>query len=77
MPKLYGQVEGMGSTLATRRGSKYIRASVQSYDGSVITQMQYEEDGLKVGVYVSDNSNFYGNCVFFGSLEELKKKLEA
>lgn len=77
MSKLYGQVEGHASTPATRCGSRYIKSSVQSNDGSVITQMQYEEDGLKVGVYINDNSSFYGNCVFFGSLEELKKKLEA
>jgi len=76
MSKFIGQVEGMANSLATRRGGKFIKASVQSYDGSLITRMTYDDhDNLMVSLDFSDDSSFYGQCLFYGSFEELKQKL--
>ena len=75
MSKFYGQGEGMASTLATRRGNRDIKVSAQSWDGSLITRMYYEGDDLMVELQVNDGSSFYGKTCFFGTLEELKKRL--
>ncbi len=42
MSKFYGQING-GRGTATRTGHQGIRASVQSYDGSVITELTYND----------------------------------
>lgn len=72
MATYYGQVKG-GGTAATRTGTKNsgIRASAQSYDGSVIVDMQ---DG-KVSIEIADGSSFYGRTIFTGSIKELETKL--
>ena len=74
MATFYGQVQGQAQTIASRRGSysSHIKASVQSYDGSVITELYYGDDEtLRVRVAVSDGTDFYGRRVFDGTLEEL------
>lgn len=77
MSKFYGQVEGMAQTVASRRGSKYIKTSAQSWDGSVITRLHYDDDGeLYVSIDIDDGSSFYGQCYFYGTLEQLKQKLK-
>lgn len=43
MSKYYGQVEGSAETTASRRGFKSIKASVQSYYGSVIMELAETE----------------------------------
>ena len=75
MAKFYGQVIGSRSA-ATRTGSSSIKSSVQSYDGSVITYLSYDEDKLMVEVCVSDESSSYGKRIFYGTFEEFKTKLE-
>lgn len=78
MAAFYGQVQGQAKTIASRRGSynSHIKASVQSYNGSVITELYYgADDKLRVCVEVSDGTDFYGRRVFDGTLEELTNRL--
>lgn len=76
MSKFYGQVEGMARTTASRRGSQFINVSAQSWDGSVITRLWYDDNGkLRVSLSVADGSACFGKQVFSGTLEELKAKL--
>ncbi len=73
MATYYGQVKGNRDTTATRTGSKNsgIRASVQSWNGSVITSLY----NGKIEIEISKDSSFYGKMVFSGSIEELEKVL--
>ena len=76
MSKFYGQVFGASNTSASRRGHKEIHVSAQSYDGSVITRMFYDHnDRLIVDIQMSDGSSSYGDTVFRGTFDDLKKKL--
>lgn len=79
MATFYGTVKGNRETAATRTGSKDsgIRASVQSYKGSVITTLTERSDGtLMVDVEVNEQkSSFYGTKVFYGTFEEYKEVL--
>lgn len=76
MAKFYGQVFGQAQTEATRRGSRDIKVSAQSYDGSVITYLEYDKDGqLEVTIAIAEGSSSYGSTYFTGSLEELKERL--
>lgn len=80
MATFYGQVSGMGSTAATRTGSKRsgIRSSAQSYDGSIITELRYnKDDELVVSIDVAEGSSVWGKTVFTGTLAELVEKLSA
>ena len=77
MSRFYGQVEGLGKTTASRRGGDHIKASVQSWNGSVITRMHYDDDEkliLEISV-CKDDSSFHGQSVFYGTIEELMDKL--
>lgn len=76
MSKFYGSVQGNRGA-ATRGGSSSIKTSAQSYDGSVITYLSYEEDKLMVEVCVSDCSSSYGSRIFYGTFEEFVHKLKA
>lgn len=80
MSKLYGSIQGCRGA-ATRCGTSLMKASVQSYDGSVITYMSYDknssdEDNLMVEVCVSKESSAYGRRIFYGTFEEFVNKLE-
>ena len=79
MSRFYGKVEGQASTCATRRGSAFIKTSAQSWDGSVITELENDEnDNLIVKVGVANGSKSYVDTwLFKGSIEELEKKLKA
>lgn len=80
MAKFYGQVSGSANTTATRRGSAKsgIKASVQSWDGSVITELNENKDGKTiVSVSFSNDSSSYGREVFRGTISELVAKLTA
>ena len=80
MAKFYGQVSGSASTTATRRGSAKsgIKASVQSWDGSVIIELNENKDGETiVSVSFSNESSSYGREVFRGTISELVAKLTA
>ena len=78
MAKFYGSIQGNRGA-ATRMGHQSIKASVQSYDGSVITELSYNDEGqLLVDVSVAkDESSAYGQRLFLGTMEEFIKKLTA
>ena len=74
MSTFYGQVEGMRGA-ATRCGSRdsHIFASLQSYDGSVQTELYYDNDGaLSIQVYTAEGSRKYGRTIFRGTVEEFE-----
>jgi hypothetical protein len=75
MSKFYGSVQGNRGA-ATRGGYSLIKTSAQSYDGSVITYLSYDEDKLMVEVCVSDRSSSYGSRIFYGTFEEFVNKLK-
>lgn len=78
MSAFYGQVIGQAGTAATRRGSAAsgITATVQSWNGSLISEMSYDGDDVMVRLQISDGSSAFGRTVFYGTLQELEKKLE-
>lgn len=61
MATFYGTIEGNRGP-ATRCGSRNsgIKASVQSFDGSVITSLGYEGERLMVRVRLNRGSSCYG-----------------
>ena len=85
MSAFYGMVEGNRSC-ATRGGSKSsgFRASCQSYDGSIISTMDYVEDEngkevLKVRVGTNVGSSCYSDwnsADFNGTFQEFKDLLK-
>ena len=77
MSKFYGTVVGSARTEATRRGFSDIRVSAQSWDGSLITRMRYDQGGrLMVQLDKSNEStSCYGRTIFWGTLDELEQKL--
>ena len=79
MSKLYGSLQGCRGE-ATRCGSASsgIRASVQSWNGSLVSYMDLDENGNPmITLKTSEGSSGYGNeIIFVGSLDELKKKLK-
>lgn len=80
MSKLYGSLQGCRGE-ATRCGSKNsgMRASVQSWNGSLISYMDLDDnDKPVITLKTSDGSSCIGyETIFSGSLEELKAKLKA
>ena len=76
MSKFYGQIVGDRGA-ATRTDHRRIKTAAQSYSGSVITELTYnEEDKLMVEVCVGENeSTSYGRMIFYGTFEEYVKKL--
>lgn len=80
MSALYGSLQGCRGE-ATRCGSKNsgMRASVQSWNGSLVSYMDLDEnDKPVITLKTSDGSSCIGfETIFRGSLEELKAKLKA
>lgn len=80
MASLYGSLQGCRGE-ATRCGSKSsgVRASVQSWQGSLISYMDLDDnENPIITLKTSEGSSGYGNeTIFIGSLEELKAKLKA
>lgn len=78
MSKLYGSLQGCRQEV-TKCGSKNsgMRASVQSWDGSLIVYMDLDDnDKPIVELRIADGSSSCGgDIVFRGSLEELKERL--
>ena len=81
MGTFYGTIQGNRGE-ATRMGSKSsgFRASAQSYDGSVITELSYrdnedtKDETLVISINLSDSSSsYYGKNYFYGTLEQLKE----
>ena len=84
MSKFYGTVKGASQTAATRCGTSLMKASVQSYDGSIIIYMSYDKDRdnpkeekLMVEICVSKESSSYGSRIFYGTFEEFINKLKS
>lgn len=77
MATFYGTVEGNRSE-ATRCGSAQsgIRASAQSFDGSVIVRLRYRDGELMVDIATSDGSDCYGLSKWYGTFNEFKELLE-
>ena len=77
MSAFYGMVQGNRGA-ATRCCSKSISASVQSWNGSVVTQLSYDKDNnLMISVNYSAASSSYGTPIFYGTVEEFVAKLKA
>lgn len=79
MAKFYGQVQGNRGA-ATRMGHQSIRASVQSYAGSVITELSYNKEGqllVDVSVAKDESTSYRGTRLFYGTLDEFVAKLTA
>jgi hypothetical protein len=80
MSAFYGMVQGNRGA-ATRGGSRAsgFKATAQSYDGSVITELTYNREGqLMVDVCVGKGeSTCMGSRIFYGTFEEYIAKLEA
>lgn len=80
MAKFYGQTIGSASTIATRRGSANsgIKSTVQSWSGSVITELNEDQDGkIILNLSVSNESSSYGDSIFKGTIAELVAKLKS
>ena len=79
MSTFYGMVQGNRSA-ATRGGSRAsgFKSTVQSWNGSIITQMSYDkDDNLMVEVSYSTGSNCYGTTIFRGTFDEYVMKLRS
>lgn len=78
MSKLYGCLQGNRGE-ATKCGSvsSGIRASLQSWEGSLIGYMNLNEEGLPiVTLKIGDGSTSYGSrTIFGGTLKELEERL--
>ena len=79
MSRLYGTLQGCRGE-ATRCGSTTsgLRVSAQSYNGSLITYMNINDNGETVVKlkYSDDSSSCGDEIIFEGTLEELKEKLK-
>ena len=78
MSKFYGMVRGNRGA-STRGGSANsgFKATAQSYDGSVITCLDYDQNNnLKVRIELSEGSTTYGDVAFSGTFEELKESMK-
>lgn len=78
MASFYATINAdLSRTLATRRGSKYITTSTQSYNGSIITRMYYnEQDKLMIEIETTETSNScYGENRFRGTFTQLEELL--
>lgn len=82
MSTLYGSLQGARGE-ATRCGTKSsgMRASVQSWNGSLVSYMSLDENEKPIiRLYISEHStgsSWGASLVFSGTLEELKNKLES
>lgn len=78
MATYYGQVKGYADITASRRGSKEsdIKASCQSWDGSLITSMWYRDGRLMVLIETAEGSSFKGERTLFrGTFQQLCERL--
>ena len=80
MAKTYCTCIGMRGERTARGGNDGCRASVQAYDGSIITRNWYDDDGtLKVRVGTNDGSSAYSDwnsADFNGTFQEFKDLLK-
>ena len=78
MAKYYGTVKGRASSLATREGSDMIRTSAQSWDGSVVIELDHDARGeLRVAVGCMEGSEKSFKCpTWEGSFKDFEKLLQ-
>ena len=78
MSRFYGTLQGNRGA-ATRCGTNDITVSAQSWDGSAITKLSYNNDKkLEVRISVSDHSScgcYDSDEIFRGTFDEYKKVL--
>lgn len=76
MSAFYGTVIGdRQQTDATRRGFKSIVAAAQSYDGSIISKLWYEEGTLMLRLSYCEDSGTCGDTLYDGPLAEFVRNL--
>lgn len=78
MSTFYGMIQGHRGA-ATRGGSRNsgFIATAQSFKGSVITNLDYEdENNLVIRLSLNEGSSTYGDTVFRGSMKELREIFE-
>lgn len=76
MSKFYGTVGDPFSRTSngTRCGHSGIFAAAQSYDGSIITELQYVDDELHISVrYSQGSSNYRGSTIYEGTMADFLK----
>lgn len=80
MAKTYATIEGSRQPKTCTGGNTGVRASAQSYDGSIIVCNRYNDEGqLEVRVGTSDGSSCYtdwNSHDFRGTFEEFKDLLK-
>jgi hypothetical protein len=76
MARFYGSLVGNRGE-ATRCGHSRIKASCQSWNGSIVTEMTYVDDKLMVSVSTGDGSTSIGRQIFYGTFDEYVEKLKA
>lgn len=79
MATFYSSIKGSRGE-ATRCGTRNsgIRASVQSWNGSITSELSYnDKDELMVTIRTSTGSSSYGSQIFYGTFEEFINKLQA
>ena len=80
MAKTYCTCIGMRGERTARGGNDGCRASVQAYDGSIITRNWYDENGtLRVRVGTNDGSSCctdWNSADFNGTFQEFKDLLK-
>lgn len=81
MSAFYGTIEGQRGP-ATRCGSlsSGIKAAAQSWDGSVVVNLRYQErfdsgSPLMVEIRTSNDSSAYGAAAWEGTFDEFKEML--
>ena len=77
MASFYATINAdLSRTLATKRGSKYIKTSTQSYNGSIITTMYYnEQNQLMIELETTETSSCYGENRYRGTFTQLEELL--
>lgn len=78
MAKFYGTLQGDRGAV-TRTGNSFVRAAAQSYSGSVIHELSYNNEGtLMIRVDAQkDESTTFGRLVFYGTFDEYIAKLQS
>lgn len=79
MAKTYATIEGCRMPKTCTGGNDGVRASAQSYDGSVIVSNWYDGDEVMFRIGTNDRSGCYSDwnsSDFIGTFEDIKKALE-
>ena len=76
MSAFYGTIKGNAKSNATRRGYHNIKVSAQSWKGSLITKLYYEDNTLMCELEYNQESATQGNNIYKGSLDNLVNILE-